>query len=128
MTEKKLRCEGVVVVVDDEEDTRELLRELLELRGYQVTTAQDGSEALDVLRSGTRVCFVILDLAMPVMDGHAVMKVLSTDAHLSGLRVCISTSAPDRAPAGLPCLPKPIDIDRLFAMVDENCAAEACHA
>lgn len=119
-------CDGVVVVVEDEEDTRELLQELLEGRGYRVVTAQDGVEALAVLRSTGLVCFVLLDLMMPTLDGFGVLTALAADPGLSRLRVCISTSAPDKAPPGLMCLPKPLDIERLFAVVDDHCAAERC--
>jgi CheY-like chemotaxis protein len=63
---------------------------------------------------------------MPRMNGFEVLHAIANDPKLSALRVCISTSAPDRAPPGLPCLPKPIDVDRLFAFVDEHCAAERC--
>ena len=119
-------CDGLVVIVEDEEDTRELLQELLEERGYRVATAQDGVEALDVLRASERVCFVLLDMMMPRLDGFGVLSALAADPALSKLRVCISTSAPERAPLGVTCLPKPIDIERLFEIVDEHCAAEAC--
>ena len=112
---------GVVVVVEDEEDTRELLRELLEDRGYTVATAEDGAKAISVLHSTPGVCFVILDLVMPRMDGFAVLAELAADPELSTLPVCISTSATDRAPAGLPCLPKPVDVERLYALVGEHC-------
>jgi len=118
-------CVGTVVVVDDEEDTRELMRELIEARGYSVATAEDGVEALDVLGKADLVCFLILDLVMPRMDGFGVLNALVADPRLSGIRVCVSTSTPERAPAGLLCLPKPIDIDCLFALIDEHCAAES---
>ncbi len=119
-------CDGVVVVVEDEEDTRELLQELLEGRGYRVVTAQDGVEGLAVLRATELVCFVLLDMMMPRLDGFGVLSALAADPGLSKLRVCISTSAPERAPPGLTCLPKPLDIERLFEIVDEHCAAERC--
>jgi len=117
-------CTGFVVVVDDEEDTRELLRELLEARGYQVATAQDGVEALDVVGNLPRVCLMILDLLMPRMDGNEVLQRLSTKG-ASQFPVWVSTSVPDRAPAGVPCLPKPVDVGRLLTLVDEHCAAES---
>lgn len=119
-------CDGVVVVVEDEQDTRELLQELLEGRGYRVVTAQDGVEALAVLRSAGLVCFVLLDMMMPTLDGFGVVAALAADPGLSKVRVCISTSAPERAPPGLMCLPKPLDIERLFEIVDGHCAAERC--
>lgn len=117
-------CTGYVVIVDDEEDTRELLRELLEARGYKVATASDGIEALDVLQGLPRICLLLLDLMMPHMDGFEVLKRLPGKSH--PIPVWISTSAPDRAPPGLPCLPKPIDVPTLLSRVAEHCANEVC--
>jgi CheY-like chemotaxis protein len=63
----------VVVVVDDEEDSREALKDLLELEGYRVEVAANGREALDRVDTlGDRICLMLLDLYMPVMDGWAV--------------------------------------------------------
>lgn len=118
-------CAGVVVIVEDDEDTRELLREILEHRGHAVVTAEDGVHAIELFNRMPRICLVILDLVMPRMDGIAVLNAMALDSKLSVLHVCISTSTPDRAPPGLPCLPKPINVDRLFALVDEHCAQTA---
>ena len=116
-------CSGAVVVVDDEEDARELLRELLEARGYQVVTAEDGVEALAIVQRTPRICLMILDLLMPRMDGDQVAKRLTQAG--CDFPIWMSTSAPDRAPAGIPCLPKPVDIDHLLLVVEQNCAPRA---
>jgi CheY-like chemotaxis protein len=116
-----VHCARVVLIVEDEEDTRELLRQLLEERGYAVATARDGREAIALLSCTPSVCFVILDLAMPRMDGLAVLVAMANDPKLSAFPVCISTSNTDQAPPGLPCLSKPVDIARLYALVDEHC-------
>lgn len=119
-------CQGFVVVVDDEEDARELLRELLEARGYQVATAHDGLEALRIIGSVPRICLMILDLMMPGMDGFEVIERLGEMSPT--YPVWISTSAPDRVPPGMPCLPKPLDVDRLLALVEQHCRTEATPA
>jgi CheY-like chemotaxis protein len=113
---------GTVVVVEDEEDTRELLRELLEGAGFQVKTAEDGLVALDVLRSTSPVCMVLVDLLMPRMNGLELIHAIAADPGLAQLHVVVSTSAPDKAPAGIPCLPKPVDISSLLAVVAGRCA------
>lgn len=120
-----MTCNGFVLVVDDEDDTRELYRELLEARGYQVATAADGVEALEVMRSGESICLVLLDLLMPNMDGFEVLRHLSTDPRWRDLVVWVSTSSPERVPAGVPCLPKPVDVGRLLFLVAEHCATNA---
>ena len=114
-------CLGVVVVVEDDEDTRELLKTVLQRRGYRVATAPDGLDGLDLLRTTDGVCFVLLDLFMPRMDGFGMLRAMVNDPKLANLPVCLSTSAPDAAPAGVACLPKPIDLPRLFAMIALHC-------
>jgi CheY-like chemotaxis protein len=57
-----------VLVVDDDQDIRELLVSVLEDDGYQAESAQNGREALDVLERW-KADVVVLDLMMPVMDG-----------------------------------------------------------
>lgn len=114
-------CPGVVVIVEDDEDTRELLREILEEAGHTVATAADGVQGLEVLRSTPCVCLVLLDLVMPRLGGLGVLAAIAEDPSLSSLPVCISTSAAEQAPPGLPCLPKPVDIDRLNALVAARC-------
>ena len=120
-----VRCSGVVVVVEDDEDTRELLKAVLLRRGYRVATAADGVDGLDLLRTTDAVCFVLVDLFMPRMDGFGLLRAMLNDPTLAELPVCLSTSAPDVAPPGVACLAKPIDLARLFAMIDSHCAANA---
>ena len=115
-------CLGVVVVVEDDEDTRELLQTVLQRRGYRVATAADGLDALALLRATSAVCFVLLDLFMPRMDGFGLLREMHDDPKLSRLPVCLSTSAPHAAPPGVACLSKPIDLLGLFAMIDSHCA------
>ena len=118
-------CLGVVIVIEDDDDTRELLQTVLERRGYRVLTASDGIDGLSLLRATDAVCFVLLDLFMPRLDGFGLLRAMSDDVRLAELPVCLSTSAPDVVPAGLSCLPKPIDLPALFAMIDLHCTANS---
>ncbi|MDQ3757440.1 MAG: response regulator [Actinomycetota bacterium] len=62
-----------VLVVDDEQDIRELVRINLELDGHEVTTVGSGPEALDLLATGDLPDVIVLDLMMPGMDGWEVL-------------------------------------------------------
>jgi len=73
-----------VLVVDDDEGVRNLLRRILEETGYQVTTAADGEEALYEVALG-EVEVVLLDIKMPGMSGMEVLKKLDEDS----LGVCV---------------------------------------
>jgi two-component system, chemotaxis family, chemotaxis protein CheY len=110
-----------VLVVDDDQDIRESLRELLECEGYRVRTAADGAEAVAAMDEEAP-CFVILDLMMPVMDGWEVAGRMHDEERLASIPVCVVTATPEWAPADSACvLRKPIDLDTLLALVNERC-------
>jgi CheY-like chemotaxis protein len=111
------RC---VLLVDDDEDLRESLAEVVEMVGCSVLQASNGAEALKVLAE-RRPCLIILDLMMPVMSGLEMLATMKLDPELASVPVVISTSAPNRAPAGMPVVPKPIDIDALWGWIQRTC-------
>ena len=109
-----------VLVVDDEEGVRESLRDVIEMVGCSAILAASGAAALDILRE-RRPCLVILDLLMPDMTGEEVLDSVRRQVDLKDLPVLISTSAPERAPRGVPVLAKPVDIDALCSWVRSSC-------
>ena len=72
---------GSVLVVDDEPDVREVLCEFLSHRGYDVVDAENGQAALKILET-LRPDVVLMDVAMPVMDGMETLGRI-IDAHPS---------------------------------------------
>jgi CheY-like chemotaxis protein len=116
-----------VLIVDDEPDIREALSEVVEMGGCAAIVASNGAEALELLRAGRRPCLVILDLLMPVMTGCELLEAIRREPALSAVRVLVSTSAPDRAPAGVPVLPKPVDLTALWSWMRRTCTC-ASHA
>ena len=62
-----------ILVVDNEETTRETLLKILEREGYQVLTANDGQAALEIIKE-QRVNVVVSDVCMPRMDGNKLLK------------------------------------------------------
>ena len=68
---------GTILLVDDEEFVRDLGKRLLEKAGYNVVTASDGHEAVEIYTAqGGQISLVILDLIMPVMDGKQCLEAL----------------------------------------------------
>ena len=112
--------ESLVLIVEDEPESRDTLRELLELEGYTVETAANGQAALDLLDT-LHPCVVLLDLFMPVMDGWQVVDRLRTDGRLGSMNVLIITSAGHRAPPGLRVLQKPLNLDKLLKSIEAVC-------
>lgn len=111
-----------VLVVEDEQDLREMMREALELSGYSVITASNGQEALAKLASINQLCLVILDLLMPVMNGWECFEQIRRRPQFSSVPVVVHSSAAENAPAGATrVLKKPIGFERLLSVVREYC-------
>lgn len=110
---------GRILLVEDEPDIREVLASVLDLEGYDVATARNGVEALDLLGSGPRVDLILLDLMMPIMSGWEFRRVQREDPALAGIPVVVTSASapgtvePDRF------LPKPFGIDELIQVVAE---------
>ena len=75
-----------ILVVDDHEDTRVILRHYLEAMGYDVCEAHDGEEALATLHT-TRPDAVVLDIQMPKVDGIEVLRAVRADGALKSLPI-----------------------------------------
>lgn len=111
-----------VLVVEDELELREMMKDALQLNGYSVVAAEDGQDALDKLAAIDHLCLVILDLIMPVMDGWTFMEKLRARAELASVPVIVHSSAPGRAPAGATrVFQKPMVFERLLSVVREHC-------
>jgi two-component system, chemotaxis family, chemotaxis protein CheY len=113
--------QSCVLVVDDDEAVRETVCEALEMIGCTAITAENGVDALKVLETH-RPCLIVLDLLMPVMTGQEMLEAMRKEPKLADLPVLISTSAPHIAPAGVPVLAKPIDLDAFWRWVRAHCA------
>jgi two-component system, sensor histidine kinase and response regulator len=110
-----------ILIVDDERDIRESLKDFFEDEGYTVSTACDGAEAMRMLNHGAPPCVVILDLLMPVLGGNEVYAKMQADPRLARVPVIVSTSDPASAPSGVLLMKKPINLDRLLGAVEQHC-------
>jgi CheY-like chemotaxis protein len=109
--------QNTLLVVDDDADLRESLREALEDDGYAVVLARNGREALDIVPGLSRPCGIVLDMAMPVMDGVSFYRALKAVPEWADIPVLVATSDPQRAPRGVPIIAKHAGLPRLLAMV-----------
>ena len=112
-----------ILLVEDEEDLRELISNALVRRGYQVLAASDGHEALGALSQiEGGPCLVLLDLLMPGMNGWDFFELFKARPELSGVPVVIHSSAPSPAPTGASkVLQKTVGLERLLSVVEEFC-------
>jgi len=119
---------GRVLVVEDDGDIRETLRDVLTWGEYEVVTASNGREALDLLRDGTDVDVILLDLMMPVMSGWEFRRVQLDDPALAGIPcVVLSASAPGQARPDR-FLAKPVGVDELLFTVGDVLAGHEAAA
>jgi CheY-like chemotaxis protein len=114
-----------VLLVDDDEDTRAALGELLEEHGYHVAPASNGQEAHDYLLSHPRPSCMVLDLWMPVMDGWTLAAEVE-QGRLPTVPMMVITAAESHW--GYPIHPryvlrKPLDSGKFLGMVDALAAA-----
>jgi signal transduction histidine kinase len=124
---------GTVLVVDDDAGNRELLARAVAALGHRALQADDGAAALATLREGA-VDLMLLDLRMPGMDGHAVLRALHADESLRALPVLVVSGDDDRETA-LRCieagavdyLPKPAEPAILRARIGACLAAKRLH-
>jgi adenylate cyclase len=89
------RSPGFVLVVDDEEHNRTLLRDQLEIRGYEVDEAENGMQALQKI-AARQPDVVLLDLMMPKMDGFEVCRHLRKDPRTAHLPILMVTALSER--------------------------------
>ncbi|MGD8628245.1 MAG: response regulator, partial [bacterium] len=83
-----------ILVVDDEEHIRKIVRFQLEKSGYEVECAEDGLEALKAVEARTPD-LILLDLMMPNMDGYEVCKRLKSDYQTNHIPVIMVTAKAD---------------------------------
>lgn len=113
-----------VLVVEDNEDIRELVVTVLRREGYGVLEADNGKRALELLTEHKDTpCLMLLDLMMPVMDGAQLIESLHASHAVAPLPIVV-VSANER-PADLPpCesfVRKPASSELILSLVREFC-------
>jgi adenylate cyclase len=93
---------GQLLVVDDNKVNRLLLGRGLEQQGHKVTFAENGRQALELLRAKS-FDLVLLDIQMPEMDGYQVLEQMAKDLHLRGVGVIV-TSALEEIDSVVKCI------------------------
>jgi two-component system, cell cycle response regulator DivK len=116
----------VILVADDTDDIRQIIRMMLEKKGHRVMEAADGREAVELATRG-RPDVILMDLNMPVMDGIDATKCLRNQSQTSNMPViavtahCADPAWRARAIAAgcVQCVGKPVD----FELLDKHLSA-----
>jgi CheY-like chemotaxis protein len=121
---------GWILVVDDDDELRQVVTEILEDYGHTVREARNGREALDLLRASTTAqgtpCVILLDLMMPVMDGVEFRQEQLLDQALASVPTVIFSAdrraaLKARAVGAVATLEKPVHLHELMRVVTEHC-------
>jgi len=117
-----------VLIVEDDNDLREIYADVLRDEGWEVTTASDGLEAFELLEGGLTPCVAVLDLRMPRMDGWEFADKLRQSEEWRSLPFVIVAAhvrvADEANHIGARWwLQKPVSIDHLVSVIGEACAS-----
>ena len=80
-----------ILVVEDQEDNRQILRDLLSNSGFEMIEAEDGEQAL-VQAAKHRPDLILMDIQLPIMDGYEATRRLKADAELKSIPIIVVTS------------------------------------
>ena len=107
-----------VLIVDDDADSREALAQVVQTQGYQAYQAENGQQALDLIKEvPASPGLILLDLDMPVMNGR---EFLSHLPHLPGAKpavIVITGQDPRDVPGAAAVLRKPVSLSQLFGLI-----------
>lgn len=118
----------MILVVEDDDDLREGLVELLRDEGYSSDGAENGKVALERLREGMVPCLILLDLMMPEMTGDEFRQRQLAEPSFSSFPVVILSAMHDatrtaRDLRAAACLTKPVQLDTLLSIVRGHCGS-----
>jgi CheY-like chemotaxis protein len=120
---RMVESDRVVLLVEDEPDTRDSLKALIESEGYVVATAIDGREAIEFMSDAPPPGLVVLDLLLPAMTGWEFLVEMRKVERLSQIPVIVISGVDDElmphAPAISERIRKPIDFDRFFMLLEK---------
>jgi CheY-like chemotaxis protein len=110
-----------IVVIEDDQDMREILSEVLIDEGYRVRSFANGAEALASLKDDGEAALIILDLMMPVMNGWRFCEEQSRDQELAEIPVIAMSAVADVLAPPVPrpsrMMVKPVNLERLLEQV-----------
>jgi CheY-like chemotaxis protein len=110
---------ATILVVEDDDDIRNTISEVLETEGYNVVPAANGREAVDYVQGSSRIpAVILLDLMMPLMNGWDCLRVIRSSARCSTVPVVVVTALTRDRPAGVDALlRKPFGMTELRELV-----------
>jgi CheY-like chemotaxis protein len=114
-----------VMIVDDDDDVRDILTLLLRDEGFTVTAASNGAEAMRAIDGGEHPDVILLDLMMPVMNGWELWEHLRRSPNTAHIPVVVLTASglEQGCLGNAVVLPKPTGVEELMVAISSACAA-----
>jgi CheY-like chemotaxis protein len=123
-----LSADDMILIVEDDADVREAIRETVEFEGYRAVEAANGREALEYLSKNPAPCIVLLDLMMPVMNGFEFLQAVRNDPKLRSVSILVLSAATRekleetvKTSGAVGFLTKPVQIKPLMEAVSRYC-------
>lgn len=119
-----------LMVIDDDSDIRNSVKDLMEINGYDVLLAENGKTGLELLKSLPEEelpSLIFLDLMMPVMDGSKFMEIINNDhvSTLAKIPIVVASAKGQMTQTfigeNVHVLRKPFDVEHLMDLVEKYC-------
>ena len=112
--------EFLVLIIDDDHNIRDTIKEIFELEDCRVLTARNGKEGLEVLRKASpKPQLIILDMMMPIMSGREFLDIILADTELSQIPVYIfsANADPEQVYGSQGLIKKPADYSDIYNLI-----------
>ena len=121
MTEQ---CSKNILIVEDDKEIREAMKDALEIEGYNVKIASSGGEGLTILRMSDNICMILLDLLMPSMSGREFMDLVKKEEKISSIPIFIHSSIANKenTTGAEGWIKKPADLGIILQAVKNYCS------
>lgn len=112
-----------ILVVEDNKEIQDSLKQALEVEWYKVYTADNGKEGMNQLSMMPTPCLILLDLMMPIMNGWEFVDEINKNLMFSSIPIVVVSAFAEKS--GSPkihgYIQKPIDLDALLNSVSKHC-------
>lgn len=119
-----MTCKNVLLI-DDDAAILQMMHDVLEIEGYQISVARNGAEAIEILRRASPLpCVILLDLMMPVLNGWEFLDFQRNDPKFKDIPLVICSAYQESAKAINPAayLKKPLHYQPLVETIKKFCS------